>query len=219
MALPHDVSLPDALHGPRVRLRPLGQDDAAALWEAINESRDHLAPWLPWVRHVQALADAQAHVARARTRWRRGTDLAMGIFARDEGHLLGGCTLYPHTWALRVFEIGYWLRRTATGHGYAAETVQVLTRFAFEELKANRVEIRVDPRNAKSRAVAERIGFVYEGTLRRCAPGADGKPADRMVYALIADDDQRPDWANDGENKIGTATKPSARSGDLPSPL
>ncbi|WP_256205508.1 GNAT family N-acetyltransferase, partial [Calditerricola satsumensis] len=38
--------------------------------------------------------------------------------------------------ALRVFEIGYWLRRTARGHGYAAETVQVLTRFAFEELKA-----------------------------------------------------------------------------------
>lgn len=194
MVFPHDISVPDALHGPRVLLRPLGLDDAAELLAAIHESRGHLTPWLPWVRHVHTIADAQAFVARTRTRWRRRTDLAMGIFARNGGHLLGGCTLHPHDWSLRTFEIGYWLRSTATGRGHAAETVQVLTRFAFEGLKANRVEIRVDPRNAKSRAVPERLGFVYEGTLRRSAPGANGEPADRMIFALIPDDYRRLDW-------------------------
>ncbi len=70
--------------------------------------------------------------------------------------------------------------------------IEVPSRCAFDRLQANRVEIRMDPRNPRSRRVVERLGFVLEGTLRRCAPGADGRPEDRHVFALIREEYARP---------------------------
>src|SRR5262249_27235381 len=91
-------------------------------------------------------------------------------------------------WSLRSFEVGYWLRDGAEGHGYAQEAVRELTRFALEELAANRVEIRCDPRNERSRRVAERLGFVYEGCLRNSRQDPEGRPRDTVVYGLIPGD-------------------------------
>ena len=54
------VAIPTALSGPRVLLRPYLPRDAAAFLEAIEESRAHLEPWLPWVQSVRSLADARA---------------------------------------------------------------------------------------------------------------------------------------------------------------
>ena len=54
---------------------------------------------------------------------------------------------------------------------------------AFEKLQANRVEIRMDPRNLRSQRVAQRLGIVFEGTLYNCVLDADGMPSDRYIYA------------------------------------
>lgn len=195
---PHELSLielPEALHGAKVLLRPYGAGDALPVWEAVLESRTHLAPWLPWVHQYRSPDDAHSFVIRAQARWLLREDLTVGIFDRNSGRYLGGSGLHRIDWALRTFEIGYWLRRTAQGHGFVSETVQLLTRLAFDRLQAHRVEIRVDTRNVRSRRVAERLGFVLEGTLRRCAPGEGGQPADRHIFALIREDYDHLHWA------------------------
>ena len=188
------MAIPTELIGPRVLLRPFRSQDAPAFLEAIEESRAHLEPWLPWVRGVRSLADARADLTKVRSRWRARVDLAVGIFHRETGRLLGGSGLHRIDWTLRVFEIGYWVRATEEGRGYVAEAVQLLTRLAFERLQAARVEIRMDPRNIRSRRVASRLGFVLEGTLRRSAAGPAGRPADREVFALIPDDCAALPW-------------------------
>ena len=79
------------------------------------------------------------------------------------------------------------------------ETVRLLTRLAFDDLQANRVEIRMDTRNVRSQRVPERLGFVFEGTLRRAGElDESGRPADRHVYALIREDFELLDWARGG---------------------
>jgi hypothetical protein len=62
---------------------------------------------------------------------------------------------------------------------------------AFEE---RRVEVFCDPRNERSAAVARRVGFVHEGTLRQRILGVDGRPRDSHVFALTP-----ADWAAHGE--------------------
>ena len=84
------VAIPTALSGPRVLLRPYRLQDAAAFLEAIEESRAHLEPWLPWVQGVRSLADARADLAKVRSRWRARVELTVGIFHRETGRLLGG---------------------------------------------------------------------------------------------------------------------------------
>ncbi len=189
------IEVPEEMSGPRVLVRPYRADDAAALWEAIEESRAHLAPWMLWVSQTRAPADTFAYAIRARDRWSLREDLSVGIFERETGRYLGGSGLHRINWDLRIFEIGYWIRVAAEGRGYVSEAVQLLTRLAFDRLGANRVEIRMDSRNVRSRRVAERLGFVLEGTLRRCAPGAGGRPEDRHVFALIREEYARLDWS------------------------
>ena len=49
------------------------------------------------------------------------------------------------------------------------EALNALTQYAFETLKAKRVEIRIDTENLKSRKVAERCGYELEATLENIA--------------------------------------------------
>ena len=165
------------------------------LHQAILDSVEHLAPWMPWVDDYQEPDDAREFLVRAQARWQLREDLAVAVVERESERFLGGSGLHRMNWPLRTFEIGYWLRRGAEGQGFASETVQLLTRLAFDTLDANRVEIRMDTRNERSRRVAERLGFVLEGTLRRAAADVDGRPTSVHVFALLPEEYWRLPWA------------------------
>ncbi len=71
------------------------------------------------------------------------------------------------------------------------EAVQGISDFAFNVLKARRVEIRCDTLNVRSRLIPERLGFILEGTLRKEDIAVDGGTLrDTFIFAKI-DDDQR----------------------------
>lgn len=185
------IDLPAELPGSRVLLRPYQADDAEKVFAAIDESRDHLRSWLGWVDQYATIADTRDYCIRCQANWLLRTDLSLGIFAADSGDYLGGTGLHEPDWQLRSFEIGYWLCSTATGHGFATEAVQLLRDFAFRDLRAQRVHLRCDVRNEASRRVAERCGFVLEGTLRNALAIPSGEPADWLVFALVPEDWER----------------------------
>lgn len=190
------ITIPREIVGPRVRLRPLRLSDAPAVWDAIEESRKHMERWLPWVPKTRSAADERRAIAGMRGRWRRREDFVVGIFDRLTGRYLGGSGLHKINWERRCFEIGYWIRASAEGRGYVSETVRLLTCFAFDRLGAERVEIFMHPRNARSEAVAKRLRFVYEGTARAVTPGPDGALEDRHMYALVRADYARVSWGS-----------------------
>jgi RimJ/RimL family protein N-acetyltransferase len=183
----HPIPLPDELRGERLLLRPYRAGDAEALFAAVEESRARLRRWLDWVDDFETVDHARYYVSGATHDWARRRDLFFGLFDAG-GRYLGNAGLHNIDWSLRSFEIGYWLRDGAEGHGYAQEAVRRLTRFAFDDLAANRVEIRCDPRNERSRRVAERLGFLYEGCLRNSRQDPAGRPRDTLVYALVPGD-------------------------------
>lgn len=191
---PIQVDLPDELLGPRLLLRPYEEWDAPAVHEAIQASRAELAPWMIWANAYPSLPEALAYVRRARARWLTREDLAVGVFERESNRYLGGSGLTRMNWTIRSFEIGYWIRSSDVGHGYATEATQILTRFAFRKLDARRVELRMDARNERSRRVPERLGFTFEGCLRSAHPDVDGQPSDVLVYALLPDEFARLAW-------------------------
>jgi RimJ/RimL family protein N-acetyltransferase len=189
------IDIPAELRSERLLVRPLADSDASQLFEAIDESREHLAPWMPWaVSHV-SMSDSLVYIRRSAAQWLLRERLAVCFFELGSGRLLGGSGLERIDWNTRDFEIGYWVRVSAEGRGYVAETVRLLTRLAFEQLGANRVQIRMDPRNVRSARVAERAGYLLEGTLRNVSVDATGGLADRHIYALTPLDYARLPWA------------------------
>jgi RimJ/RimL family protein N-acetyltransferase len=191
---PHLVDLPAELVGPRVLLRPYRDGDAAALWEAVEESRAVLAEWMGWVSRFGSIDDALGDVRRSQARWLLREELSFALFEHASGRYLGTAGLNGIDWSIRAFEIGYWIRTSASGHGYVTEAVQVLTRFAFDHLQASRVGIGLEARNARSRAVPERLGFTLEGCLRNAHPDVRGQPADVLRFSLTPAEYARLPW-------------------------
>ncbi len=182
------LDLPDELVGPRVLIRPLCPGDGPTVWEAVEESREQLVPWLPWVGKTLCEDDCEAAARRGVARWQTREDLMVSVWEKTTSRYLGGSGLHRIDWSVPAFEIGYWLRTSAWGQGYISETVRVLCRFAFETLGANRVEIRCDGRNGRSIAVPRRLGFMQEATLRNhCRDGA-GELRDTLIFAMTPDD-------------------------------
>lgn len=190
------IGLPNELTGPRITLRPYREDDAKQLYDAVAESREQLRPWVNWVDDMATLDDCRDYCSRCAAKWMLRTDLSLGIFDTSSGHYLGGTRLHDPNWKLRAFEIGYWVRQSAASHGYVSEAVRVLAQFALDDLDAQRIEITCDADNHASRRVAERAGFVMEGTRRNSSLGRDGNPKDWLMFSLIPEDmkqrDQRP---------------------------
>lgn len=183
--------VPEELTGERVLLRPFRVEDAEGVYEAVAESLAHLQPWLPWATPEYDLTEAQAFVRRARAHWILRDDLPLGIWRREDGRYLGGTGLHRIHWDIPAFEIGYWLRQSEEGKGYMTEAVTLLTRCCFDTLKANRLEIRCDARNARSANVPRRLGFVHEATLRNHSRSKNGELRDTFVFALTPEDYKR----------------------------
>ena len=165
-------------------------EDADALFDALEESRDQLSVWMRWHEAIRSVGDAREWIIRDMAAWSLRQGLGWGIFDRGGGRLLGGIALIHPDWEWRTFAVAYWLRPSAYGNGYMREALRLVTAVAFDELEAGRVELRIDPRNLPSRRVAEACAYIWEGTLRRCSREiqVDGRPADVAVYSRISED-------------------------------
>ena len=67
---PELLPLPARIVGERVVITPMARGDGAAIYEAVDENRPHLRPWLPWVDHHQSVDDSEAFARRAAPRLR-----------------------------------------------------------------------------------------------------------------------------------------------------
>ena len=185
------VKLFDELGGERVLVRPFRVEDAEALREAVEESREHIRPWLPFADAHQTIEETRDFIAHRSADWILRENMATGVFLREDGSFLGGLGLHIRNWDIGYFEIGYWLRASAEGHGYMREAVSLLVEFTARDLLASRLEIRCDARNARSAAVAESLGFKREGHLRNQMRATDGEIRDTLIFGLIPGD---PAW-------------------------
>jgi len=178
--------LPESLQSERLLIRVARPGDGAMFSAAIADSHRELAPWLGWVTPPPSVDEAEARCQAAHERFLRNEDLMAFFLTRDSGDLVGGSGLHKADWTLRQFEVGYWGRTRFAGTGLITEGVRALARHAVEVLGANRVFLTTDERNLRSRLLAERAGFEYEGTLRKDRLDLEGRLRNTRVYAIVA---------------------------------
>lgn len=180
------LDLPERIEGERVYIRPCMPGDGKAVYEAVIRSMDELKPWMPWAHFEQSEDDAEKRVRVAFARFILREDFRLHYYLKSDDSFLGSGGYPRFNWSTKCFEIGYWIDSKYTGQGYATETANLLTDFAFNFLNANRVEIRMDTKNNASRKIPEKLGFQLEGILKNVSLSADGNDLrDACVYAKI----------------------------------
>lgn len=172
-----DVNL--ELETDRLFLRPLTSDD----WEMVLETftDPEVMKFVADIGSEEALAEMMTSAVR------RGAGGRIGVWCvlrRETGEKLGTAAILPlpieeddTDWSLlqedrypdAEIEVGYILKRSAWGNGYATEICRRLVQFAFEATELGEIVAVTDPRNAASRVVLGKCGFRDEGLRRAYA--------------------------------------------------
>ncbi len=176
---------PLPLQTERLTLRAPDPTAAAAINEGIRDSFAELTSWLPWADHVPSLDETREHLTKALAAFRAGEDCGLFIWDRSSDAFVGAVGLHPRLADQRRREIGYWIRTSAAGRGYASEAVRAVARTALEHLSLAAVEIHVNASNVPSQKVALNAGFVQTGEVAG-RPEPDGRPSRMLVYVLEA---------------------------------
>ncbi len=177
--------VPDRFESERLLIRMPLPGDGAEVHAAIAESLDELRPWMPWAHAEQTIEDVEANVRQAHLDFLARRDLRLHLYARIGGAFVGAAGLHRIDWTVPRFEIGYWVRTSMAGRGFATEATRRLAAFAFDELDAERVEIWCDAANERSAAVAQRAGFTFEARLVRNRRDTSGALTDSLCFARL----------------------------------
>lgn len=166
-----------------MRLRPLRDGDAAVL--AAYRSDPETARFQGWtlpytVAQARELIAGQEELRPGTP----GTTFQFALERRHEPGLIGDLMLATGT-DPRLVAIGFTLAPDRRGRGYATEAVDTLLGALFATGRVHRVEARLDPRNVRSVALLDRLGFTREGTLRQSYWHIDGW-TDDAVHGLLA---------------------------------
>ena len=181
-------SAPYRIETKRLVIRCYDPADAPVVKEAIDSSREHLREFMPWSQDEKSRAETIALLKAFRSSFDTGENFIYGIFSANDAQVLGGTGLHARV-GPGGLEIGYWIRASATRLGIATETAAALTRVGFEVCEADRIEIRIEPRNEASRGVPRKLGFVEEATLRRRLPAREAGPLrDVTIFTMFRED-------------------------------
>lgn len=116
---------------------------------------------------------------------REGIWWGIALPGRDE--LVGACGFNDWSHADRSLDIGYWLMPEHWGRGLMQTCLPVIIRFALGTLGVHRIHADVEPENPASARLLERLGFIFEGTLRELEY-KDERFLSLHQYSLLATD-------------------------------
>jgi RimJ/RimL family protein N-acetyltransferase len=146
-----------------IRLRRLSADDAVPFAEHVAADLERLSVFLAWPARTADPDGAAAFLGQYAAQ-EEGRVLIAGVEA--DGALVAGIVLFHHDPVQATVELGCWSTSVAEGKGVVRAACREGLRVARGPVGAERVEWRTDPLNTRSRALAERLGFRYEGRLR-----------------------------------------------------
>jgi len=183
MEIQGGYAFPEQIETERLLLRAPRDGDGAEVNAAIRETYAELHEWMEWASYLPDVAETESRRQQARAQFLAGEEFSFQAHLKATGALALCAALHPRDWNVPKFEVGYWCRAGYQGSGYVTETVSALTRLAFEVFSANRIEIRCDTRNLRSRGVAERAGYTLEATLKNDVVAPDGALRTTVIYA------------------------------------
>lgn len=180
-------------------LRPWRRSDASAVVAAWADPE--IRRWARYGAKVPGMENIEQWVDWNNQQWQFGLRAGFAICSAETGELAGSITMRDYGKSPAVGghggdtgETGYWIVPAWRGRGAAGAALSALTNWAFAALEDDglglrRVELRHSVQNKASCRVAEKAGFLHEGTLRESFRYADGAWHDEHIHARLVGDE------------------------------
>jgi ribosomal-protein-serine acetyltransferase len=158
---------------------------APAMTELIVRNQRRLARWEPWAEQPATLDGTRAYIRAALEDFLRGRQISTIITLERGQRFIGRCGIRINPYA-GSGDIGYWIDADYEGRGITSRAARALVSSVFVELDLKKVDLRTSVENARSRALAERLGFSFEGVLPAGLRFSD-RADDVALYGVTAD--------------------------------
>ncbi|MFK7925042.1 MAG: GNAT family N-acetyltransferase [Bacteroidia bacterium] len=169
----------------RLIIRRLRLEDVKEVYEGWGND-PQVTQYLSWGVH-QSIEDTLSFLKRADDAWKQGSGhLPFGLESKETGKLIGGIG-YGIEARCRV-QVGYALKRTAWGQGFASEALTGLIGQIWQSFpEVHRISGMCHATHHASAGVMLKVGMEKEGVLKRyfILPNISLTiPCDMAVYAL-----------------------------------
>lgn len=169
-----------------VTLRTMELTDIDAIFEAGNFSEI----WEHLIVTIHSREDAAAFVTQSLLNKELGKEHPFVIIDNKTNCIIGSTKLMNPDLDHNTIEIGFsWLSPAYWRSPINSNCKYLLMQYCFEVLHLNRIQIKADERNERSRNAIARLGATQEGILRDHMIRKDGTPRNTVIFSVI-----RPEW-------------------------
>jgi ribosomal-protein-serine acetyltransferase len=134
--------------------------------DLIVRNQARLARWEPWAEQPATLDSTLAYIRAALDDFVRGRQISTNIALDGGQRFVGRCGIRINPSAA-TGDIGYWIDGEYEGLGITTRSARALITSVFREHGLTKMELRTSVANQRSRAVAQRLGFAFEGVMPR----------------------------------------------------
>jgi RimJ/RimL family protein N-acetyltransferase len=181
-------SFPERIETQRLVLRCYRSADAAGILELVQQNREQLIREFRQMADLRSLDDTQAFTAEKQGQWNAAKTFCYGIWRKQAEEQIGQMQVKNISWEIPAAELGYFIDRSSQRQGYASESIRGILRSAFEELRFQRIFVRILPSNRESLSLAVKLGFQQEGLHRQAFRCGFGELHSVRYLSLTLDD-------------------------------
>ena len=112
------------------------------------------------------------------------------IVLKESGKVIGMIDLEPDglRYGVNSLVISYYLGEQYASKGYMTEALREMLRYVFEEIGSDVLAVRAFKDNEASGKLIEKLGFIYEGCIRRGVKGYQDIIYDDMIYSMLREE-------------------------------
>lgn len=168
-----------------IRLEVIAPQHAADLLDVVNNNRQHLSQFLPWVGAMQQVSDFERYIQQCEKLVSEKSEMSFVIFHHEV--LVGRIGIHHINTHNQNGAIGYWLAESAGGKGIMLRCCSTVIDYGFDVLQLKRIEIKAATENVRSKAIPEKLSFTFEGILRKAELVGD-RLYDIAVYSMLVEE-------------------------------
>ena len=153
------------------------KENAAKLLKIIEQNRDYFMEWQGHFGELKTIDDVVAYLTKRANQIKNNQGICFYIYYKD--NIIG---------RIRFFniqdngcEIGYWLIKSANGHGYMTEALSSLETELFK-FGFNKITLDIDSGNTHSENLAKRNKYKLEKILPMASRAKCVGKCDSLIY-------------------------------------
>lgn len=159
--------------------------DAPAVNSLMVSNTERFQRFFPMtLNQNRSVKASEEFIARKQKKHAAKTEFTWGIRNRSSKKIIGLLILKELDWKKGVGEFAYCIDTSYEGMGWISRIVKEASRYAFEDLKLNTLQIIAHHTNRGSIRVAEKCNFKWQQTLKACHTPPGESPLDMELYEL-----------------------------------